>query len=203
MYEAALIASSGAPAAEPLVRPGPHGERPRPRVQPADPVSPSALAANGSNSGAGPATPPREPTAEEPVVNPLAVVHHLEAWMPEAIATVKLRGFIQDAGGSVVESIPGRIRVRLGGKGSVYSAPVRGSLSWLGLGRQSGLIDLELRLQRAETNRDNQLRITVVLSSPGSDLSGDLGWRRLCTQIYCDLRAYLMGQTGVVSDTPV
>ena len=31
------------------------------------------------------------------------------------------------------------------------------------------------------------------------DLSTDLSWRKLCTQIFCDLRAYLMGQTGPVS----
>jgi serine/threonine-protein kinase len=41
---------------------------------------------------------------------------------------------------------PGRIRVRLGGKGSVYLAPKRGSLSWLGLGRKGNTIDMELRL---------------------------------------------------------
>jgi hypothetical protein len=26
--------------------------------------------------------------------------------------------------------------------------------------------------------------------------AADLGWRNLCTQIFCDLHAYLMGQTG-------
>src|SRR5262249_17732950 len=78
----------------------------------------------------------------------LAIVHHLEAWMPEKIAAYKLRGFIQDARGEVVESVPGRIKVRLGGKRSAYLAPTRG-LSWLGLGRKAGQIDMELRLQRA------------------------------------------------------
>ena len=41
---------------------------------------------------------------------------------------------------------PGRIRVQLGGKGSVYLAPKHGSLSWLGLGRKGNTIDMELRL---------------------------------------------------------
>ena len=66
--------------------------------------------------------------------DPLTTVHRLDAWMPEAIAAHKLRGFINDVGGEVIESMPGRIRVRLGGKGSVYEAPQRGSLSWLGMG---------------------------------------------------------------------
>ena len=30
--------------------------------------------------------------------DPLAVVHHMDAWMPERIATFKVRGFIDDAG---------------------------------------------------------------------------------------------------------
>ena len=100
----------------------------------------------------------------------------------------------------MIESVPGRISVRLGGKGCVYSAPARG-LSWLGLTRRPA-IELELRLQRAETGRDNQLRITVIFRSPGNDLNADVAWRTLCTQIYCDLRAYLMGQSGLV-DAPV
>jgi serine/threonine-protein kinase len=136
------------------------------------------------------------PRPSLPVHDPLAVVHNLEAWMPEKIATVKLRGFIQDVGGELVESVPGRISVRLGGKGCVYSLPARG-LSWLGLAPRPA-IEMELRLQRADTGRDNQLRITVIFRSSGPDLNADVAWRALCTRIYCDLRAYLMGQSGVV-----
>jgi eukaryotic-like serine/threonine-protein kinase len=128
----------------------------------------------------------------------LATVHRLDAWMPESIAAYKLRGFINDVGGEVVESIPGRIRVRLGGKGSLYAAPQRGSLSWLGIGRTTNKIDMELRLQRPEDARDGQLRITVLLRPPNASVCADPAWRQLCTQIFCDLRGYLMGQTGVV-----
>jgi serine/threonine-protein kinase len=129
-------------------------------------------------------------------VDPLAVVHTLEAWMPEKIATVKLRGFIHDVGGELIESVPGRISVRFGGKGCVYAPPTRG-LSWLGLAPRPA-IEMELHLQRAETNRENQLSITVIFRSSGNDLNADVAWRTLCTQIYCDLRAYLMGQSGLV-----
>jgi serine/threonine-protein kinase len=140
---------------------------------------------------------PPAPQAQPFFTDPLAVVHHLEAWMPEKIATYKLRGFIHDVGGELLESVPGRITVRLGGKGCVYSAPTRG-LSWLGIGRRS--IDMELRLQRGEAGRDNQLRITVLFRSPGADLNADTAWRSLCTRIYCDLRGYLMGQNGAITD---
>jgi serine/threonine-protein kinase len=149
---------------------------------------------------AGAATAAAAAAAED--IDPLAIVHQLEAWMPEKIAAYKLRGFIGDAGGDVLESVPGRIRVRLGGKGCVYNAPARGLTAWLGLGRRSGQIDMELRLVRPEGARENQLRITVVLKAPGVEPS-DPTWQTVCTQIYCDLRGYLMGQNGPPPDPAV
>jgi serine/threonine-protein kinase len=145
---------------------------------------------------------PASPAAALEEIDPLAVVHHLEAWMPETIASYKLRGFIGDAGGEVVESVPGRIHVRLGGKGSAYAAPSRGLSSWLGLGRRNGPIDMELRLHRPDAGRENQLRITVVLKAPGVD-GADPAWQAVCTQIYCDLRGYLMGANGSMTGDTV
>jgi serine/threonine-protein kinase len=130
------------------------------------------------------------PAAPVPAFDPNAVVHHVEAWMPETSATYKLRGFVHDVGGDVVESVPGRIRVRLGGRGSAYA--VRG---WLGLGRKGGQIDMELQLHRPEAARDNQLRITVLLR-PVNGGRADPDWRARAAQIYCDLRGYLMGQSS-------
>jgi len=161
----------------------------------------------GSNNGTAPTNPQ---TGLAPVVAGLpptdatTIVHHLEAWMPEKIATFKLRGFIQDAGGEVIESVPGRIRLRLGGRGSIYAIPGRTSFSWLGLNRRSMQIDVELRLNRGDSYRDNHLRVTVVLKPVGSmDLSADAGWRSICNQIFCDLRGHLMGQAGPVATDPV
>jgi serine/threonine-protein kinase len=134
-----------------------------------------------------------------PVADPLAIVHHLEAWMPERIASCKLRGFIHDVVGELVESVPGRIRVRLGGKGCAYSAPSRGISSWLGLGRKANLIDVEMRLQAS--SREHQLRMMVIFRSGNGESPTDLGWRQLCSQIFCDLRAYLMGQSEPLNDT--
>jgi serine/threonine-protein kinase len=119
--------------------------------------------------------------------------------MPERIAAYKLHGFIQDAGGDVLESVPGCIRVRLGGRGSTYLAPRRGGLSWLGIGRGSGTFDLEIHLQRPVGGRENQLTVTIVLRPPSDEMSEDLAWRDVCGRIFRDLRAYLMGQNGAVS----
>jgi serine/threonine-protein kinase len=136
-------------------------------------------------------TPPPSAATFAQVFDPNTVVHHLEAWMPETIAAYKLRGFVQDAGGEVMESVPGRIKVRLGGKGSVYAHKSSG---WLGMGRKNGLIDMELHLERGEAARESQLRITVLLRPVGHASPTDNDWRMRCTQIYCDLRGYLMGQ---------
>jgi hypothetical protein len=63
------------------------------------------------------------------------------------------------------------------------------------------MIDMELRLDHADPSRENQLRITVIFRSPGTDLNASMAWRNVCTQIFCDLRGYLMGQTGTVSNS--
>jgi hypothetical protein len=62
---------------------------------------------------------------------------------------------------------------------------------------------MELRLQRADNSRDNQLRITVLMRPITGDLSTDVAWRQVCSQVFCDLRGYLMGQTGTVSTATV
>jgi serine/threonine-protein kinase len=142
---------------------------------------------------------PTPPPAAAVEAEPGTLVHQLEAWMPEAIATFKLRGFVQDVGGDVVESVPGLIRVRLGARGSVYWSPGQGPLSWLGLGRRSPLIDMELRLERSSPHQQSLLRITVIMSSPDSGAAENPQWRARCNQVFCDLRAYLMGQAGAVT----
>ncbi len=200
-FEAALTGDLEAPAPPPA-QPA-RGwqvqaqESPRPPVRPAEESQPPPEQRTMQVPTAAAQT---NTTADADPHDPLAVVHHLEAWMPERIAAYKLRGFIHDVGGEMIESVPGRILVRVGGKGSVYSAP-RPGLSWLGIGRRGGNIDMELRLDRTDPSRENQLHITVIFRSPGTDLNASTTWRNVCTQIFCDLRGYLMGQTGTVSAT--
>jgi serine/threonine-protein kinase len=123
-----------------------------------------------------------------PTADPRAVMFQLDAWMPEKIAVYKLRGFVQDYGGEVVESIPGLIRVRLG----IRTPKPGGPLGWLGVGK-STVYDLELRLQQKDPTRNNHLHVTALITIPGRNASTDADARDRCTAVFIDLRAYLMG----------
>jgi len=136
--------------------------------------------------------------APQKVSDSSAVVHYLEAWMPEVIAAHKLQGFVYDVGGEVVESAPGLIRVQLGGPGSAYTPRERG-WSWLGLSRKPGLTEMELRLQQTDPGR-SLLHITVLMRPLNGTNVADPYWRTQCSQIYCDLRGYLMGQTEALDE---
>jgi eukaryotic-like serine/threonine-protein kinase len=115
----------------------------------------------------------------------------MEAWMPERIAIIKLRGFVHDAGGEVVESVPGLIRVRLGGRKNSSAGP----LAWLGLGRRSaGPIDVELYLRHAHPGEDNRLTVHVLFRPSHTHLLADKIWRQRCEQVFVELRSYLMGR---------
>ncbi len=162
-------------------------------------VRPAATLALAPAAAPAPAPAPAllapEPVPPPERNDPWTIIHSLEAWMPEKIAAYKLRGFVQDVGGELVENAPGRILVRLGGRNCVYSAPRCASFSWFGLAPRTSLINMELRLNRPDPGRDN-LKITVVLSPQAKSLADDEEWRARCGQIFCDLRAYLMGHSG-------
>jgi len=130
---------------------------------------------------------------DQKIIDPHAVVYHMEAWMPEAVAEYKLRGFVQDAGGTVEASVPGLIRVRLGTAGTPYEVP-KGLLGALGLRRRTGLIEMYLRLEPADPKRQTLLKITVLMLMIGGPPPDPAEFRFRCSTIYGDLRGYLMGQ---------
>jgi tRNA A-37 threonylcarbamoyl transferase component Bud32 len=132
---------------------------------------------------AGSAIPPKA-TFKEVAFDPNVVVHQMEAWMPDAIASYKLRGFVHDHQGEVLESAPGKIRVRLGGTPS-------GGLSWFGFRPKQQIVDLELRLERVNPQQQSQLHITVLMTSPDRKATQSAAWREMCGQVFCELRAHL------------
>lgn len=130
---------------------------------------------------------------QPPASRELAVLpFQMEAWMPEQIAIMKLRGFVHDAGGEVIESVPGLIKVRLGSRKNSGA----GALSWLGLGRKNaGAIDVELHLRHLHPGEENRLTVHVLFRPSHPQLLGDKSWRDRCNQVFVELRSYLMGRS--------
>ncbi|HEY8503002.1 MAG TPA: serine/threonine-protein kinase [Gemmataceae bacterium] len=183
---------------------------------PPPPPPPPPPAGSGRLSGLTPRV-PRMAMAR--LTEPPSVVHELEAWMPERIAAVKIRGFAEDMGGRVLDSEPGWIRVRLG-EGASGSRERESWLAWIGrvsLGApgapaatsasapwQGGArggpaaddpIDLELRLEKPDPHV-NRLRITAQFRPvDGMRLRSPAAWRRQCDRIHADLKAYLIANS--------
>ena len=156
----------------------------------------AAAVADHGRAAAGPefveleAEPPSASVAE--LLKPLGATtteFQMEAWMPESIALRKLRGFVHDCDGEVVESTAGLIRVRLG-KNRTPSA----SLSWFGFGKRSdGPFEMDLLLRRINARQDNKLSIAVHFRPAHAGTPDDEPRRRRCAKIFIELRAYLMG----------
>jgi serine/threonine-protein kinase len=136
------------------------------------------------------AAPVRQPAATV-VYDPQSVIHQMEAWMPDSIATYKLKGFVNDFRGEVVESVPGMIRVQLGGANSANGS---GSpLSWLRVRKKTDFVDMELRLERNNPQQASLLHITVIMRALDSKTALSQAWREHCNYLFCELRGYLAG----------
>jgi eukaryotic-like serine/threonine-protein kinase len=120
-----------------------------------------------------------------------AIVQSLTATMPESMAMLKLKGFIHDLGGEILESIPGMIRVRIGTPEQPRSS---GLFRWLGgqTARTIDTINMELLMEKADPAQAGQLSITLKLTSPSGIFNAD--GRARCERIGRDLQAYLMGR---------
>ena len=127
-------------------------------------------------------TPPKRPVSDEIVECTLAaepavpspsdsflLTDKFEAMLPDRLAAVKLRGFIEDVGGEAVASEPGLIRVRIG-MPARYKEPVEkpnGSriLSWFATSRPPAVsrgqepIEIDLQMDKLDPNR---VRVVVT-----------------------------------------
>lgn len=152
-------------------------------------------------SGLRPAISTQQMSGLRPAVRPdaaasdaSAVRHSIEATMPEAMALVKVKGFIYDLGGEVLESVPGMIRVRLNESQPKKSG---GLFGWFDQGSRTATqampgSDIELHMERRDPANTGKLTITLVLRPTSGRSSPE--WRERCGQISRDLQAYLMGR---------
>jgi serine/threonine-protein kinase len=177
-FDTALARAQSRMDADPP-RPAPSGDRP-PGSKPGIPL-PGGMAAATAVLEAPPASAVREKAF---------LPFQLEAWLPERIAIMKLRGFVHDAGGEVVESLPGLVRVRLGAKtGS------GGPLSWIGLKKAASQLDVELHLRHADPTQPSRLTVDVLFRPTHPAQLGDATWRQRCNAVFVELRSYLMGRS--------
>ena len=130
-------------------------------------------------------------TSQTVVFDPQSVVHQMEAWMPDSIASYKLQGFVNDFCGEVVESVPGMIRVQLTGTGHANGS--NGALSWLRFRKKAEFVEMELRLDRNNPQHPSLLHITVIMRALDKKTSLTQAWRDRCNQLFCELRGYLAG----------
>lgn len=140
------------------------------------------------------APPPVEPSRSLARIDPHQIQHRIEAVMPEAMALLKLKGFIFDIGGEVVESVPGMIRVRLGAAQGQSNA---GVLSWFSGSRQTPTFpptDLELHMAHSDPSQPSKLTITLVMR-PLERGAASSAWRDACQRVLRELQAYVMGRT--------
>jgi len=145
------------------------------------------------------------PAPRPSATSPHSISSTFDAWMPEPIAIVKLRGFVDDAGGQIVESEPGRIRVRFdNGSGSSGGSAQKGSiLGWLGRGQAAATrtapgtdsIEMLIFLNRKGQQQSSRLEVTVCMNPLNNRRpSQPREWQARCEKIVDDLRAYLMAK---------
>ena len=122
--------------------------------------------------------------------DPSTLSFNMEAWMPESIAVLKLRGFVQDWRGQITESVPGLIKVQMVDKASLKSRS--GVFSLMGFGRRIDPLQLELHLHQMDHLRGNHLHVQVVFRPTFINQLSDPIWRERCIQLFIELKSYLM-----------
>jgi serine/threonine-protein kinase len=148
-----------------------------------------------------PVAPPAADTTHDHSKELNGVVCQFEAWMPDQIAAIKLRGFV-DGRGKVTESAPGFLRVELQRPTTIAAAaPATGGLfARLGLGRKPkpatafDLVDMDVFLKRPDAAQQNKLILTVQMRPPEGDSAADADWRTWCERVQRELGSYLMAK---------
>jgi serine/threonine protein kinase len=140
---------------------------------------------------------PAAPAHQKMQIGRSDILDEMEAWMPEPIAVVKLRGFVHDQGGEVIESVPGLVRVKLPAPAAPAAAPPK--RAWPFLGRrpqppEPRHVLLDLHIEKTDPNQKH-LRVTVVWSPEqnGKRIEDDAE-RAFCEQLCRTLRGYLMSR---------
>src|SRR5262249_18418681 len=132
--------------------------------------------------------------------NPRFLIDSVQAWMPEQIAAIKLRGFVHDIGGEVLDSEPGLIRVRLLDPRCKPEPEKRSLFSFLGFRNNRKTLPqdylfLDLYMEKQQQAGKSILTIDVVMRADKTDTQEDEAMRRgFGERIARELKAYLMSR---------
>jgi hypothetical protein len=139
-----------------------------------------------------------EPEPEEPPeptpVDPFSHVEEFEAWMPEQIAQYKLKGFAEEVGGKVTESMPGMVRIRIP---QGQTSAIAGLLSLFGQGTWLALttpIDLELQMRKKEVADSRLCVVARFCLARHRKLPDHPLWDQRLGALVKSLRSYLMAK---------
>lgn len=120
-----------------------------------------------------------------------------EALLPPRMAAAKLKGFVDDVGGTVLESEPGLIRMQVALPPGYRDASTRSGLfAWLSAARQPTVrtgeepIEVLLHMQKLDPNRV-EVRVSFH-PLPEYPPQNPAAWQERCEQLYNVLRMYLM-----------
>jgi serine/threonine protein kinase len=124
---------------------------------------------------------------------PEAIIDRFDAWMPESVAVMKLRGFVQDGDGEVIDSLPGLIRVQLLCSAGAPAAP-SGFLSWFRAAPPTPRHEtIELHFRKQPSAGRSLVNILVARVEPPAETSSQrAAGSEHCRKVCNDLRAYLM-----------
>jgi serine/threonine-protein kinase len=138
-----------------------------------------------------PTIPLAEKIPPEPVGEPNTIVRITEAWMPDKIAVIKLGGFLEDAGGRLLDTKPGVLRARF----ATVVKPV-GFLERMFRGppkvKKEDGIDLDINLNKPNPN-ESRLVVTAVFRVTGGGAPiKPFDWRERCERLFDAMKQYLM-----------
>jgi hypothetical protein len=132
--------------------------------------------------------------------DPSAQTFKLQVTMPEAMALVKIKGFVHDLNGEIVESIPGMIRVRIPEKAKAASSSGSGILRWLSADRpaqtdSANSLEMKLFMDKSPQDRQGGLTIKLVLRQRGLQTRSKARCQTRFEKMFRDLQAYLIASS--------
>lgn len=136
--------------------------------------------------------------------DPAVLRESFDAWMPEPIAILKIRGFVDDHRGEIITSAPGHIYVRFRSTASEPAGKPVASL-WTLLGGKPSLgkvatapsevIDMHLLLSKKGSVPSARIELQVIARrGDGGANGGNNDWRSRAHELLKNLSAYLMAK---------